>query len=362
MERNEEDEILMDIEDGSEDSIQEIPQGSQSSCHKDKAKKVQPSTKKRRLSSRVWSHFSMLPRNSDGKLECKCNKCGAKYAADSKSGTEEWERVKKICGFLEVFHNATVDFSGSRYPTSNLYFPHVFVIQLKLHEESSSQDLYMKKIADQMFVKFNKYWCEFNVLFAIAVIFDPRYKFQFVEFSYGKLYGYGSRELMKVRETLFGIFGEYMKDSNTSPASSSHSQGSKEVNALTFQDDISKESSNVLKEFDESEDFEFAVSAQKSQLEMYLDEPRSKRTSSINVLEFWRSQQFRYPELAKLARDVLAVPVSTVASESAFSLGGRILDQYRSSMSPQVVEALICSRDWLFGENCKFFRVIIFLI
>ncbi|XP_042426180.1 zinc finger BED domain-containing protein RICESLEEPER 2-like [Zingiber officinale] len=264
---------------------------------------------------------------------------------------EEWERVKKICGFLEVFHNATVDFSGSRYPTSNLYFPHVFVIQLKLHEESSSQDLYMKKIADQMFVKFNKYCCEFNVLFAIAVIFDPRYKFQFVEFSYGKLYGSGSRELMKVRETLFGIFGEYMKDSNTSPASSSHSQGSKEVNALTFQDNISKESSNVFKEFDEFEDFEFAVSAQKSQLEMYLDEPRSKRTSSINVLEFWRSQQFRYPELAKLARDVLAVPVSTVASESTFSLGGRILDQYRSSMSPQVVEALICNRDWLFGEN-----------
>ncbi|KAG6483747.1 hypothetical protein ZIOFF_060401 [Zingiber officinale] len=275
---------------------------------------------------------------------------------------EEWERVKKICGFLEVFHNATVDFSGSRYPTSNLYFPHVFVIQLKLHEESSSQDLYMKKIADQMFVKFNKYCCEFNVLFAIAVIFDPRYKFQFVEFSYGKLYGSGSRELMKVRETLFGIFGEYMKDSNTSPASSSHSQGSKEVNALTFQDNISKESSNVFKEFDEFEDFEFAVSAQKSQLEMYLDEPRSKRTSSINVLEFWRSQQFRYPELAKLARDVLAVPVSTVASESTFSLGGRILDQYRSSMSPQVVEALICNRDWLFGENCKFSRVIIFLI
>ncbi|KAG6473176.1 hypothetical protein ZIOFF_067088 [Zingiber officinale] len=107
----------------------------------------------------------------------------------------------------------------------------------------------------------------------------------------------------------------------------------------------------MLIELDEFEDFEFAVDAQKSQLEIYLDEPRSKRTSSINVLEFWRSQQFRYPELAKLARDVLVVPISTVASKSAFSLGGRILDQYRSSMSPQVVKALICSRDWPFGEN-----------
>ena len=47
-----------------------------------------------------------------------------------------------------------------------------------------------------------------------------------------------------------------------------------------------------------------------------------------------------------MARDVLAVPVTTVASEAAFSTGGRILDPFRSSLSPKMVEALICLKNW----------------
>ena len=92
-------------------------------------------------------------------------------------------------------------------------------------------------------------------------------------------------------------------------------------------------------------------STKKSQLQVYLLEPRARITSSINILEFWKSQQYRYPELAKLAMDILCVPISTVVSESAFSLGGRILNEYRSSMAPEIVEALVCTRDWLFGEK-----------
>ena len=71
----------------------------------------------------------------------------------------------------------------------------------------------------------------------------------------------------------------------------------------------------------------------------------------MNVLHFWKANQFRYPELSIMARDVLSIPISTIASESAFSVGGRILDQYRSALKSETVETLICTRDWIFAEE-----------
>ena len=49
--------------------------------------------------------------------------------------------------------------------------------------------------------------------------------------------------------------------------------------------------------------------------------------------------------LSKLAGDVLVVPVSTVASESAFNIEGHILNTFWSSLSPLMVQNLVCAQD-----------------
>jgi hypothetical protein len=82
--------------------------------------------------------------------------------------------------------------------------------------------------------------------------------------------------------------------------------------------------------------------------EKYLAEScEGRKDVTFDVLLWWKTNSSRYQVLSKMARDVLAVFVSTVASESAFSTGGCILDPFRSSLSPDMVQVLICSQNWL---------------
>ena len=86
-----------------------------------------------------------------------------------------------------------------------------------------------------------------------------------------------------------------------------------------------------------------------NEINKYLAENCESRKGDVKfeILEWWKANSDRYQVLSKLARDVLAVPVSTVASELAFSTEGRILDPFRSSLSPLMVQNLVCAQDWL---------------
>ena len=76
-----------------------------------------------------------------------------------------------------------------------------------------------------------------------------------------------------------------------------------------------------------------------------------EKDNHYDILGWWKLNSIKYKILSRIARDVLAAPVSTVASESAFSTGGRILDPFNSSLTPKMVEALIYTKNWLSSTN-----------
>ena len=71
----------------------------------------------------------------------------------------------------------------------------------------------------------------------------------------------------------------------------------------------------------------------------------------IDVLQWWEQHEKDFSVLSKFARDVLSIPVSTISFESTLSLFGRILDNRRISLIPEMVEALTCLKDWELAER-----------
>ncbi|CAM0151742.1 unnamed protein product [Urochloa decumbens] len=102
---------------------------------------------------------------------------------------------------------------------------------------------------------------------------------------------------------------------------------------------------------------EFALFRQRSrphrsrrlEADTYLDDSLvpSREGEEFDVLRWWRRNQDQYLVLARMAHDFLAIPLSTVASESTFSTAGVVIDKYRNSLNSEIVEALICVKDWL---------------
>jgi hypothetical protein len=84
-----------------------------------------------------------------------------------------------------------------------------------------------------------------------------------------------------------------------------------------------------------------------TELQCYLKAKNIEFVEKFDILTWWKNKVSEYPILSQLVRDIMPTPVSTVASESAFSTGGRVLEVYRSSLKPDMAEALICTQNWL---------------
>ncbi|KAL5856191.1 hypothetical protein ACOSQ3_006025 [Xanthoceras sorbifolium] len=78
-------------------------------------------------------------------------------------------------------------------------------------------------------------------------------------------------------------------------------------------------------------------------LETYLGEQFEDNPPNFSILSWWKVNKGKYSILAKIVEDMLAIPVSTVASESAFSTGGRFLSPHCRKLHPDMLEVLMCA-------------------
>ncbi|KAH7834817.1 hypothetical protein Vadar_019998 [Vaccinium darrowii] len=203
----------------------------------------------------------------------------------------------------------------------------------------------MMDMVKDMYAKFSKYWSDYSLVLSCAAILDPRYKVKLVAYCYAKLYGEDSEQRVNtIVSTLHKLFDEYMEHGTSSSLGTSSGcvLGANEGNRMV---------DDGFEDYDTFQGMTYGSQLLKSQLDLYLEEPCFPLKHEMDILEYWNETSKRYPDLAKMARDLLAIPVSTVASESTFSIGRRVISPFRSSLKPNTVQALICLQDWMRAQN-----------
>lgn len=265
---------------------------------------------------------------------------------------EDWKKVEAACNYLKLLYDSAHSIMAAANPTSNLFFHEAWKLQLELSNATGHEDPVFSSIAKDMHERFDKYWKDCNLVLAIAVVMDPRFKMKLVEFSYSKIYGVEAAKYVKVvDDAVHELYKEYVAqplpltpayveqgDGNNAPASENGTQAT------------APSTGDGLVDFDMYLSEIATSQPTKSELEQYLDESLTPRIQEFDILNWWKLNTLKFPTLSRMARDILAIPMSMVSSgNSIFSAGTgtRMLDDYRSSLRPEIVEALFCAKDWL---------------
>ncbi|WVZ84994.1 LOW QUALITY PROTEIN: hypothetical protein U9M48_031959 [Paspalum notatum var. saurae] len=293
------------------------------------------------------------------KTQYPLNKDGTPLLTDN-----HWIVAEKILSFLELFYESTVALSGVYYPTAPLILHHI--LRIARHLNAYENDPLLRCAVVPMKDKFLKYRREIPVLYAVAFILDPRAKmrgFNRLLVRLSSLFGTDySRLPIDVRTKLTKIYNMYESKFSDARLRATHhpavhGSGKKKMASGDIYDDDDIDGvipSPMGRRPGSSSSSPHALStvASTSELASYLDSDiLTEFDEDFNVLSWWQKHKLTYPILSLLAKDVLTVPASTISLESTFSLAGRVIEERRRRLTPDMVEVLSCIKDWELADT-----------
>ncbi|KAL4584113.1 hypothetical protein LXL04_008703 [Taraxacum kok-saghyz] len=245
---------------------------------------------------------------------------------------KDFEEIKKTIDFLEKFKTKTEKVSCSTKPLIHQFTREI--LDISLHLTNWSLDPGFVEMVPGMKEKYDKYWGDYEKMsdfVFFAVLLDPQCKSQFLLYTFREMIKYTkeqemttssielkAREMVReIKRKMDGFFKTYLEIYDT--GLSSQQQTPQQVVDC---DDDNDFFGNYLSSR--------GVNSRmvESELESYLNEPPIKYSKNFDIL------------------NILGIQISTVASESTFSTGRRVITDYRSNLSVGIVEALICTTDW----------------
>ncbi|XP_078149575.1 uncharacterized protein LOC144544904 isoform X2 [Carex rostrata] len=264
------------------------------------------------------------PRRWDTTLNMLSNALAYKDVFDAYKGDNErfplcenWNEVESAVELMKPIYEAVTILSSSQYPTSNLFLKIVFEIYDALsHVVFYTNNQYDKeKFLDWLREVSDNYLKDCNDVLLVASLLDPRFKSTYLERCY--------------------------------------------MEHISDRDKIEKFIGNLCIKLKNKHDRGML------ELKTYLQEGCVDiRGDDFDILRWWKDKKSKFPILSRIARYILAIPVSSLPSESAFS--NRFtwnqdsifmrFEKLANQLGPRTLEALVCSHNWLSdaSSNGKF--------
>jgi len=298
------------------------------------------------------------------KLDNEDSSYMAFFGDEGPPSPSDWKHAQDFVKFLKIFYEDTKSFSTSLHVSIHIAFHQMATIHFALDKTTMNLNSILAPTSCDMRLKYHKYWGNvdnINHLLYFVVIFDPRYKFEYVIWNFQEMYKHDSNKVVEltncVKDSLKKMYDWYksLHDEQHRPEQplehQFHASTIPEIHVYLARADAFKKH---LREKDTID--------RKNELERYLNEFVVDGDDQLDILVWWKINSSRFPILSRMVRDVLATPISTIASESAFSTGGRVLDTLRSSLNPPMVEALICAQNWLRTTITQFDGINLFVL
>ena len=252
----------------------------------------------------------------------------------------DWNSLEEIMAFLKPFEEYTTMLSARNTLTISDVLPiQQQLLDTLLDVENNPSNYHEKVVAASrnMLELHQKYCRNSSAAYKLGHVLDPRYKLKLLEMHSVNLAG-SAKEILQREYQL-------RKDKLASEVlSSKHSVPvpvTERTSAATKQVRFRAEVFAKLNAADNDR----SISDSDDEIKRYLEEKREPEDT--DVLKWWHDNSYKYPILSKIARDVLSMPASSVASESAFSVSGQVITDHRASLDSKTVSILMELESWM---------------
>ncbi|KJZ74134.1 hypothetical protein HIM_05666 [Hirsutella minnesotensis 3608] len=273
-----------------------------------------------------WSSWYVMLQTAlhlRGAIEGYFNKWVEADCAGDELSPDDWLVLRKIKSFLEKLKMTTKALESSFATLDNVLLAMDFLLtQFEAGKEAHIDDPMMAPMYNSGWAKLDKYYCltDESPAYVAAIVLHPSHKWHYIHENWKKEWVESSKKLM---ETLWDEYKPVESPLN-----------------------LSEVPSTTTNEFLNWRNKHLQPALITDEYERYCQSERVYGFTS--ALAWWleETQQKNYPNLSKMAVDILSIPAMSAEPERLFSGAKITITDRRNRLGSDVIEALECLKSW----------------